>query len=186
MDAQRVNAHSHCSMWNVSQANWHSITGLSLHQLKEAEGICLVNMFLKVCDRDVTYERLDGEVIAVNLMTGRYYSMSGTAADCWTALTAAGSVSGARALIEAIYGQVTDLEQALHGFLSTCLEAGLIETTTSTNRPVSTPGLPDDFDRDRWMPPRLEEYEDLQDLILVDPVHDTSALGWPHVDNDDT
>ena len=30
--------------------------------------------------------------------------------------------------------------------------------------------------------PRLEKYSDMADLILLDPVHDVDALGWPHED----
>ena len=38
----------------------------------------------------VTHERLDDEVIAINLETGAYYALDGVAADCWV-LSAAGS-----------------------------------------------------------------------------------------------
>ncbi len=31
----------------------------------------------------VTHERLDDEVIAINLETGAYYALDGVAADCW-------------------------------------------------------------------------------------------------------
>ncbi len=28
--------------------------------------------------------------------------------------------------------------------------------------------------------PRLETYSDMQDLILLDPVHEVDERGWPH------
>jgi len=134
--------------------------------------------------RDVTHERLDGEVIAVNLLTGRSYSMSGTAADLFTAITSTGTQAATLSLLEQAYELPPEASQQVQAFLDRCLEAELFEVTSNTggNEPNST--LPDDHQRGTWQPPQLEEYEDLQDLILVDPVHDTSALGWPHVEED--
>lgn len=136
--------------------------------------------------KDVTHERLDGEVIAVNLLTGRYYSMTGSAADCWTAIAMTGSLTSAAGLLIDVYGADRDLTSDIADFVSACVEAGLMEQATDEVSEEATGALPADFDRTPWLPPRLEEYEDLQDLILVDPVHDTSALGWPHVEDPGT
>jgi hypothetical protein len=137
--------------------------------------------------RDVTHERLDGEVIAVNLLTGRYYSMSGAAADTFTAITSTGTQESALFLLEQAYDLPQDATHQIQQFLSRCIEAELIEVRESTGGAAPKPAspLPDDHIRSAWQQPQLEEYEDLQDLILVDPVHDTSALGWPNVDDDD-
>lgn len=138
--------------------------------------------------RDVTHERLDGEVIAVNLLTGRYYSMSGTAADTWSAILLTGTARGAQALLAAVYTLPEQANAEVESFLDRCVEAELFELAgvadverQATDHAV----LPDDFSRTSWLTPSLEEYEDLQDLILVDPIHDTSAFGWPHIDEDD-
>jgi hypothetical protein len=39
--------------------------------------------------------------------------------------------------------------------------------------------LPLDFQRDRHDELILTIYDDLQDIIIVDPIHDTSVEGWP-------
>jgi hypothetical protein len=44
--------------------------------------------------------------------------------------------------------------------------------------------LPDDFVRNSWNSPTLKVYKDFQDLLLVDPIHDTSLTGWPELKND--
>lgn len=138
--------------------------------------------------RDVTHERLDGEVIAVNLLTGRYYSMSGTAADIWSATLLTGTARGARELLAAVYTLPAEAKAEVEAFLDRCVEAELIDLTDSADvgqQGADGAALPEDFSRTSWLTPSLEEYEDLQDLILVDPIHDTSALGWPHIDEDD-
>lgn len=133
--------------------------------------------------KDVTHERLDGEVIAVNLLTGRYYSMTGSAADCWTAIAMTGSVLASAELLRDVYGADAEPERDVARFVSACIEAGLIEESTAQFTQDVVGALPSDYQRTQWLVPRLDEYEDLQDLILVDPVHDTSALGWPHVED---
>jgi biotin carboxylase len=30
-----------------------------------------------------------------------------------------------------------------------------------------------------FAPPRVEKYTDMQDIILLDPVHEVGAAGWP-------
>lgn len=135
--------------------------------------------------RDVTHERLDGEVIAVNLLTGRYYSMSGTAADIWSAVLMTQMPSEAQELLAGTYDLPASAEEDIQAFLDRCVEAELFEiATTNLVHAMNQTQLPDDYQRTAWQPPALEEYEDLQDLILVDPIHDTSALGWPHIDED--
>lgn len=132
---------------------------------------------------DVSHERLDGEVIAVNLVTGRYYSMSGPAADTWSAIVGGRSGHAATELLQGIYGVESDIESGLMNFIAACEQAGLLIPTGSEESSKAPIAIPDDYQRTSWSEPILEEYEDLQDLILVDPVHDTSALGWPHVED---
>jgi hypothetical protein len=31
----------------------------------------------------------------------------------------------------------------------------------------------------QFVPPVLERYDDMEDLLLLDPVHDVDAQGWP-------
>jgi hypothetical protein len=137
---------------------------------------------LRVAEADVSHERLDGEVIAIHRRTGRYYSMSGAAADCWTLLVPGVSVEALVTGLRTAFGSDAVSVDAVRPFLDACLAAGLVE-------PVDTGGavaaLPDDYARETWVDPFLEEFDDMQDLILVDPVHDTSELGWPHAERAD-
>ena len=134
----------------------------------------------------VSAERVEGDVIAVNLRTGAYFSLSGPAADVWTAAT-----SGMRdwmGTLDSAYGTTVPREQ-VDAFLASCEEHGLIEPMAldadapSPAEPLAC--LPDDWPRGAWRAPVLEAFDDLQDLILVDPIHDASALGWPRIERVD-
>ena len=43
---------------------------------------------------------------------------------------------------------------------------------------------PDPPDEAEFSTPLVEKYTDMAELILLDPVHDVSALGWPSTDGD--
>lgn len=32
---------------------------------------------------------------------------------------------------------------------------------------------------DEFQPPALESYTDMQDLLLLDPIHEVDEMGWP-------
>ena len=44
--------------------------------------------------------------------------------------------------------------------------------------------LPSDYVRKGWEPPSLLVFDDLADLLLIDPIHDTSTSGWPTQKNE--
>ncbi len=130
----------------------------------------------RVRHEDVSAERIDGDVIAVNLVTGAYFSLSGSAADVWTVATSgAPSAVWLRALDTAYRCDISRHE--IDAVITSCLEHGLIESVDPD--PTAVPTLPADLDRSTWLTPVLEVFTDLQDLILVDPIHDADDLGWP-------
>ena len=52
---------------------------------------------------DVAHERVEDEVIAINLATGAYFSLAGTAADCWTLLAAGADATAVAATVAERY-----------------------------------------------------------------------------------
>lgn len=130
----------------------------------------------RVRHEDVSAERIDGDVIAVNLMTGAYFSLSGSAADVWTAATSGAPSAVWLHALDTAYGCEISRHD-IEAVIGSCLEHGLIESVDSD--PVVVPVLPSDLDRSTWLTPVLEVFTDLQDLILVDPIHDADDLGWP-------
>lgn len=136
----------------------------------------------RIRSEDISAERLDGDVIAVNLATGAYFSLSGSAADVWTvAMSGAPSTIWLQILDDAYGSEVSRSEIEL--LLASCVEHGLAEAMEPN--PQIVPALPLDLDRSQWISPVLEVFTDLRDLILVDPIHDADDLGWPRVNTVD-
>jgi hypothetical protein len=76
---------------------------------------------------------------------------------------------------EEIQAAVTDLLSELKG--EGLIRAGE-ELGAEAAVSFAADGVP--ASRSPFKPPRLEKHTDMQDLILIDPVHEVSAAGWPH------
>lgn len=137
---------------------------------------------LSIAHDDVSAERLEGDVIAVNLATGAYFSMTGTAADIWTAATSGCHSDDWLATLDAAYGMECPRDE-IESFLRLCLRHGLLSEAPSSRRDEVI--LPDDLVRDAWLSPELGIFEDLRDLLIADPIHEASVYGWPHVEQQD-
>ena len=130
-------------------------------------------------ERSVTHERLDDEVIAINLETGFYYALVGTAADVWSAFDPVGTVDGAVAMLSERYGAPVDTVRADVEQLTRRLhDVGLLVPSDEPGAPSAA--LPEAPERARWETPDLEEYRDMADLVLLDPIHQVDEKGWPH------
>jgi len=130
-------------------------------------------------------ETIDGEVVAIHLEQGTYYCMRGVAAEIWRGIAAelplGGIVSGLSASQNAASA---DVESAVIGFIEELQREGLTRASPDGDRaaagivargtPPAGPGHP-------FPAPLLEKFTDMEDLLLLDPVHDVDAQGWPQL-----
>lgn len=135
-----------------------------------------VSASYRMKSEDVSAERVDGDVIAVNLETGAYFSLSGSSADVWTAATSGAPAALWLRSLDDAYLCTVDRDHVAE-MLAACLRYGLLEEAPSTSS--QTPTLPDDSPRLGWAEPHVDVFTDLQDLLLLDPIHDATDLGWP-------
>ena len=131
---------------------------------------------------DVSAEDFKSEILAVNLKNGYYYSLRETAIPVWRLL-----MEGCDALTTARWlGQVystcaAQVESDVTSLVADLEKAGLIRAADSP--PAEAPQTPP-----AWFgalppiyaKPVLETYTEMQDLLLLDPIHDVDETGWPH------
>ncbi len=133
---------------------------------------------LRINTENVVYEEVDGEVIAIDLGGGSYYSLAGSAPAVWSLLasgvteaeicTALGDLYEADA--EAISAEVAPL-------LGKLIENRLVATAEqSADAP---PSLANGGGKIPFEAPRFERYDDMQDYFLLDPIHEVDTTGWP-------
>ena len=133
-----------------------------------------------VVDRTcVTHDRLEDEVIIINVATGSYYSGSGPAADVWSLITQGASVAEAsRKLASEYSGDEDAVLRDVDRCVGTLLEKGLVQALASVTSTTAELVLPPAV-RKTWTAPDFEEYTDMWDLIKLDPIHETLEAGWP-------
>jgi hypothetical protein len=124
-------------------------------------------------------ETIEGEVIIIHLGTGAYYSLREAGADIWAEIERRASREEILGSLERRYeGSHDKMESHAQRLLEELQAEGLV-TSVSAEEPLG----PSPIDRDRrgpFVPPLLEKHTDMQDLILIDPVHEVEARGWPH------
>jgi hypothetical protein len=128
----------------------------------------------------VVHEAIDGETIAIHLGTGTYYSLDGVAGVLWSELasgcTRAELVTRAQERFDA---ESATVAAATVAFLDELLEEQLI-----VERPGQEAPAPQGAGRgsEPFSPPILERYTEMQEFMLVDPLHEVDVtIGWPNV-----
>jgi hypothetical protein len=141
-------------------------------------------MAFKVNTPPVIHQTLDGEVIVVNLDSGTYYSIAGTGAEIWAAIEGGAAIDEAVEWMLARYGtERAVVEPAVAGFVAELVEEQLIVPIGDAGRPSAaaaaqvadaTMGAAE-FDE-----PMLNRYTDMQELLMLDPIHEVDEQGWPN------
>lgn len=138
----------------------------------------------------VIHETIDGETVMVNLDSGNYYSLDGVGADVW-ALIERGIP--ADEIVENIVhrhaGERNDMLKALHRFMDELQREGLISVFESEEFKSDARSGEKIENRSAketlvFEAPVLHCYTDMQDVLLLDPIHDVDETGWPSAKSD--
>ena len=125
---------------------------------------------------EVVDESVDGEVLIVHLGTGAYYSSRGTGDAIWQLIASGATAAEAAAAVANGSGSDRAL-RSVGRFVAQLAAEGLI-------RPRNAPpvGAPPVEAAGPFTEPELEKFTDMQELLLLDPIHDVDdATGWPNV-----
>jgi hypothetical protein len=127
----------------------------------------------------VVAETIQGETVVIHLDTGCYYSLRGSAAALWDLLAAGHAEPELAALLTGRFDADPDtVLAAARGFRDRLLAEQLLAPRAPDEAAApAAAGMPS---REPFAPPVLEKYDDMQDLLLADPIHDVEETGWPH------
>lgn len=130
---------------------------------------------------DVLQEKIEGEVIVVHVLTGNYYSLLGSGAAIWADIL--GGLD-TETIIEKFLASGKEnrdtVSAEVHRFLDELQDEQLIvvyepgATVPPSSGEASSPDSLAPFE-----PPSLQKYSDMQELLLVDPIHEVDSAGWP-------
>jgi hypothetical protein len=127
---------------------------------------------------EIVHETVDGEVIAIDLADGSYYSLAGSGPAVWELLGQGVSETQIGAVLAGRFeAEETEIGAAVAALLAQLRENGLIvsEEGTATKLPAAA----DSGEKTPFEAPRLERYNDMKDYFLLDPIHEVDMAGWP-------
>lgn len=122
---------------------------------------------------NIAHESLGGEVVVINVATGVYYSLSGTAAVIWDAMIAGAPT---KAIASAFEGGGAEVLEACAGFLDALVAEGLLVAADDGPKTAVAPQVASPFE-----PPTFLKYTDMQAMLLADPIHEVTEKGWPYL-----
>jgi hypothetical protein len=131
---------------------------------------------LAVDRRRVAHETIDGEVILIQLETGYYYSLDGLGAQVWTGLVDGREPDALVGELSASLGD--DARAAVFGLLHELHSEQLVVLEHGAPAALAEAALAGGSDG--IARPALQKYTDMEDFMLVDPVHDVDERGWPN------
>jgi hypothetical protein len=133
----------------------------------------------------VIHETIDGETVLVNLDSGNYYSFDGVGVDIWNLVETGIDGEGIiEAIVRRYAGDRETMEQAIYSFMKELEQEALVVKDDEIARENVTGARADDDARTEdtrksFEVPTLNKYTDMQDLLLLDPIHDVDESGWP-------
>ena len=138
-------------------------------------------MRYRVNSPHVISETVGGETIIVNLASGHYFSLQGTAVDVWQGVERGDAAESIVLELEGRYAAADgEIAAAVQKLLDDFVEAELL-VAEANGAGTSAVAPPQDVgERLPFAAPSFTTFTDMQDIILLDPVHEVDTRGWPH------
>jgi hypothetical protein len=135
----------------------------------------------RVNSPQVISETVGGETIIVNLASGHYFSLEGTAVDVWQGLERGDAIEKVVYELEQRYeAEGNAIASAVEKLLEDFVGAELVVAEANGAGEPQIPRPQEVGERAPFVPPTYAMFTDMQDIILLDPVHEVDTRGWPH------
>jgi len=126
----------------------------------------------------VAHETFEEETVLINFERGTYFSLRGSAPAIWGMIQRPATLDGLLGTLAAAHGALpADAPAAVAAMLDRLCEDGCARRTDAGGpmAPPDAQAIGGDFAL-----PVVQAFHDLQELIAIDPVHETNELvGWP-------
>lgn len=128
----------------------------------------------KLASNDIACEEFDGEMVVLNLANGLYFALNRSACFIMKGLLKGHAIDE----LASINGEAFTSKDIAQ-FFEEILSYGLISAESST-KPTPVDEHYVEVAKTLTNNPQIEVHDDMADLMLADPIHDTDEnLGWP-------
>jgi hypothetical protein len=127
----------------------------------------------------------DKEAAIINLKSGNYYSLDPVGAFVWSHIDSGAAVGEIVQEVLAHYeGDVADVSPAIARLIDALQAEELITIANDgdgqAKREAITSAANGNVAKTPFTAPVLERYNDMQELLLLDPIHEVDDTGWPN------
>lgn len=141
------------------------------------------NQRFRVNTPTVTHETIDGEAVIINLDSGNYYSLVEVGSFIWGLIEKGASASEVQnVILQAYQGDAQDIDRGVQELLAQLQQENLIVPVDEAGEavdPAQSEPSNNGHEKPSFNAPMLHKYSDMQELLLLDPIHDVDDAGWP-------
>jgi hypothetical protein len=129
-------------------------------------------------NKKIIHESMEDEILIVNLSNGHYYNLSNAGGVIWKALLLDFTpIEILDNLLQSIPGNREKLQKDINAFIQELLSEKLIAVGDGSETKPST--FPKSNLIEPYIAPKLEIFTDIEELLLLDPIHEVDDSGWP-------
>jgi len=127
----------------------------------------------------IVSEVIDGEAILLDVTTGSYFSADHVGAAVWSLVSAGVPVeTTAQVIADRFEHDLDKVTGDVEAFVGDLHRRGLIQRREQAADEASAIANLVLIAK-AYEAPQLAVYEDMQDLLFIDPIHDVGEAGWP-------
>jgi hypothetical protein len=140
------------------------------------------NVRYRLAGAHIISDTIEGEAIIVDLNSGVYYSLEGPGAVIWSLVSGGMDEATLVQTLATLYSSdPVEIAAASRELVTELVAEGLILTDSGRGAPTMSPEQVPAVDTPRtFSRPTLNKYDDMADLLLLDPIHEVDEAGWPH------
>jgi hypothetical protein len=143
------------------------------------------NLLYQISQPEVVFENFGDEIVIINLDNGNYYSIDNVAANIWEFIERGyNRIEIMNEIVKLYVGDLKTMQDAVGMFIEELHQEGLIRTGSATSimtrEQIKDEGGDIDLTKIDFALPALNRYTDMQDLLLLDPIHEVDDTGWPN------
>lgn len=133
-----------------------------------------------VNEPSVISEVIDGETIVLNFESGHYYSFNPSASEIWLGLAGGASVKATTESVARRFAvDPASIREEVEGFVQRLEDENLIRRATNGAAAAPAVRAADGEPAGAFSPPAFEKFTDMEELLLLDPIHEVGDSGWP-------
>jgi len=127
----------------------------------------------------IVHEKFGDETVILNLESGCYYSAQGTSSLIWNLVSEGLSQAEILDKVRTEFsGSPDEIAAGTAAFLDQLVDEALVEAQPSADVSAMHRNGTGASDK-AFVAPLLQKYTDMEEMLLLDPIHEVDEAGWP-------